>query len=67
MSKAHSGKHRRGEQWRKRMPNPPLLLTTDDRLARIESLLGNIGTRVDHIERLALRIDMQTRKQEPKK
>jgi hypothetical protein len=46
------------------MPSPPLLLlSTDDRLARIESLLVAIGTRVDHIERLASRIDAQTRKQ----
>jgi hypothetical protein len=33
---------------------PPLLLTTDERLARIESLLVALETRVDHIERLSL-------------
>ena len=50
------------------MPSPPpLLLTTDDRLARIESLLVALGTRVDRIEQLALRIEFQTRKQEGKR
>jgi hypothetical protein len=39
------------------MPSPPpLLLTTDDRLARIESLLVAVGTTVDRIEWLASRI-----------
>jgi hypothetical protein len=39
------------------MPSPPLLLlTTDDRLARIESLLVAVGTTVDRIERLASRM-----------
>jgi hypothetical protein len=50
------------------MPSPPpLLLTTDDRLARIESLLVAVGTTVDRIERLASRIEVQTRKQEGKR
>jgi|RhiMetdeSRZDD1v2_1073273.scaffolds.fasta_scaffold50631_10 hypothetical protein len=52
----------------KNMPSPPpLLLTTDDRVARIESLLVALGTRVDRIERLASRIDVQTRKQDGKR
>jgi hypothetical protein len=46
---------------------PPLLLSTDDRLARIESPLVAIGTRVDRIERLASRIDAQARKQDGKR
>jgi hypothetical protein len=50
------------------MPSsPPLLLTTDDRLARIESLLVVVATTVDRIERLASRIDVQTRKQDGKR
>jgi hypothetical protein len=46
---------------------PPLLLSTDDWLARIESLFVAIGTTVDRIERLASRIDAQTRKADGKK
>ena len=50
------------------MPStPPLLLTTDQRLARIESLLVAVATTVDRIERLASRIDHQTRKQDGKR
>jgi hypothetical protein len=50
------------------MPNsPPLLMSTDDRLARIESLLVALGTGVDRIERLASRIEVQTRKQDGKR
>ena len=50
------------------MPGPPpLLMSTDDRLARIESLLVALGTRVERIERLASRIDVQTRKQDGKR
>ena len=46
------------------MAQPPLLLTLDDRLARIESLLVTMGTRLDRLERLAMRIDHQTQKPE---
>jgi hypothetical protein len=41
---------------------PPLLLNLEDRLARIESLLGTMGTRLDRLERLAMRIDHNTQK-----
>jgi hypothetical protein len=45
---------------------PPLLLNLEDRLARIESLLGTMGTRLDWLERLAMRIDHNTQKPERK-
>jgi hypothetical protein len=45
----------------------PLLLNLDDRLARIESLLVTMGSRLDRLERLAMRIDHHTQKPEPKR
>jgi hypothetical protein len=46
---------------------PPLLLTLEDRLARIEALLVGMGTRLDRLERLAMRIDHYIQKPEQKR
>jgi hypothetical protein len=45
----------------------PSELIQHEYLARIESLLVAVGTTVDRIERLASRIDVQTRKQDGKR
>jgi hypothetical protein len=45
----------------------PLLQTPDDRLARMESMLVNAGGRLDRIEQVLSRIELELRELKPKK